>query len=664
MMALTLDPRWNAMRRGIAGIGVCAVDGRGGAAAPGSCRLSLCSCLSPASSGGCGGADSALSEGGHCRECVCGMRGRLPSPKKPWNSLAGVLVGVRVTHAASVLEDRPVALGRLVSRLSEAAYKAEMLRTGKRDRDGEDRRGDAAQLLVVDAGTRVTVRTEGDPASGAAVAPSAMHMKGTIAKVNGNATYIILMEKGEVELSVASERIVALQPRKKLLQSARLVALVNWLRSCVHDPRDVEAIALVLFSRGWRAERMYLLEGVDLLPFVFVSRVELDSVSEKARWERDHDKAMQMLRRERVKDTNFRYALAKYKGTMSCIAGVLVVAYVFTANLRAYRRQQRGHQLRTAIETLSKAARPRKEEGMLAAAAEAFEVRREDEEALVRSVLTQMAPSHSRIVALAGGSGGGRCVPCRRAVRVEGVALVHVDVGGTEDTLRSVVRALGVSNVEVCGDLLGFVEEAMRGATVKASDGVPFLVMRLREGNDLGRVYGEVVSLVSDCQACHIVLAVPMKALTPLNVSSRRLDFYCIPPFSRRQAFAYAEHTLDALDLVCFVEVVGTRSSDVDELCAALRQRGVDPVTYTSLMLARAMRRLQAALGPPGSPARAAIRQLASMPFADGVRDDATGAMSVLGQPDVQEMVLYDPVQHEWRLAQQVYHTAARCILI
>ncbi|CBZ40931.1 uncharacterized protein [Leishmania mexicana MHOM/GT/2001/U1103] len=609
------------MRRGFAGNCLCGFGGRNRAGAAALSRVSLFGCRLPAASGGCGGVVCVLSHGGHWRECEGGTPGPLPSPRKRWDSLEGLLAGVGPTHPASVFDDRPVALGRLVSKLSEASYTVEMLGTAERGCHGGNRRRAAAQLLTVDAGTRVMVRMEKDPSSTAAVAQSAMHMMGTIVKVDGDATYVILMESGEVELSVARERIVALQPPKKLLHSARLVALVGWLRSCVHDPRNVEAIALILFSGGWREERMYLLGGVDLLPLVFVSKVELDSIMEKVQWERDHYRAMRMLRRERMKDRNLRYALAKYKGTMSCIAGVLVVGYVFTTNLRTYRRQLRSHQLQTAIETLSE-------------------------------------------VALAGGSCGGRCVPCRGAVRVEGVPLVHVDVGGTEDTLRSVVEALGVGNAEVCGDLLGCVEEAMRGATVKGSGRLLFLVMRLREGSDLGRVYGEVVSLVSECQACHIILEVPMKALTPSNVSLRRLDCYCVAPFSRGQAFAYTEHAVDALDLVYFVEVVGTRSSDVDELCTAVRQRGADPVAYTSLMLVRAMRRLQAVLGPPGSPARAAIRQLASMPYTDGVRDDAIGAMPVLGQPDVQEMVLYDPLQDEWRFAQPVYHTAARCILI
>ncbi|GET92254.1 tuzin-like protein [Leishmania tarentolae] len=646
-MSLRLVQGRRAMRRYFTGTRACAMGGGGDVAVAALCRPSL-----------------LLSESGHPRQGVCGTFGPLPSRKKSWNSLEGLSIGVLPTHPASVFEDRPVALGRVVKRFSEVAYEVEALFADDKSCAGESRYGDAAQRLTVAIGTRVTLKSEGEAATTAAVGQSALHVRGTIVKVNGNATYIVLKENGEVELSVGRERIAELQPPKKVLHSARLVALVRWLRSCVHDPRDVEAIALILFNLGWRVELMYLLEHADLLSFLFVSKAELNSISEKAQWEREHHKVIRMLRRERVKDRNFRYALAKYKGTMSCIAGILVVGYVFTTNLRAYRRQQRGHQLRTAIETLTKAERPSKEEGLLMAADDDVVVRCEDEEALVRSVLTQMAPSHPRIVALVGLCDGVRCVPCRRAVGVEGVQLVHVDVDGTEDTLRSVVKALGVNNVEVCGDLLSFVEEVMRGATVKGSDRIPFLVMRLREGSDLSKVYGEVVSLVGDCQACHIILEVPMRALTPSNVSLPRLDFYCIPPFSTDRVFAYTEHKLDPLGLVHFVEVVGTRGSDVDELCAALRQRGVDPVTYTNVTLMRAMRRLQAALGPPGSPARAAIQQLASMPFADGVRDYSVGAMSVLEQPDLQEMVLYDPVQDVWRFSQQVFHSAARCILI
>ncbi|KAK7197476.1 tuzin-like protein [Novymonas esmeraldas] len=610
------------------------------------------------------GAGIASSHAGQRSHWTYGTARPQPSTKEPWNSLQGLLIGVRPASPSNVFEDRPVALGRLTAKVSETAYRVKFSLPKRRSNAGVLRRGDAAPPLTLDVGTRVTMSFDDNPASAAAVVQSGMFMKGTIAKVNGNATYTLLMDNDEVELSVAPERIVAREPPKKLFHSAKLLELVGWLRSCVHDPRDVEAVAFILYSRGWRVERLYLLEKVDLAQFVFLSKLERDGISEKAQWERDHHNVIRMLHRERVKDRDFRYALSKYKGAISCISGVLVVTYVFTTNLRAYRRQQRGYQLKTAMETLSKAAQTTKGEGVLATADEAYVVKRTEEEALVRSVLSQMVPSHPRIVAFSGSSGSGKSVLCRNAVRKERVPYVHVDIRGSEDTLRSVVKALGVTNVEVCGDLLDFVEEAMRGATIKGSDRIPFLVMKLREGSNLEQVYREVVSLVSDYQACHVILEVPMNALTPSNVSLPRLDFYYIPPFSREQAFAYTEHMLDALDLVYFVETVGTNSNDLDELYAALRQRGVDPVAYTSLKLMKAMRRLQAALGPPGSPARAAIQQLATMPFADGLHDDTIGDMSVLGQPEMEEFVLYDPVQDEWHFTQQVFHTAARCILI
>lgn len=155
-----------------------------------------------------------------------------------------------------------------------------------------------------------------------------------------------------------------------------------------------------------------------------------------------------------------------------------------------------------------------------------------------------------------------------------------------------------------------------------------------------------------------------MEALTPSNVALPRLDFYYIPPFTRKQAMAYTQHLLDPLDLVYFVETVGTNSNDLDDLFAAVRQRGVDPVAYTSLKLMKAMRRLQAALGPPGSPARSALRQLASMRFADGLPDDTAENLAVFSQPALQEFILYDPVQDQWRFTRQVFHTAARCIIM
>ncbi|KPA82126.1 putative mitochondrial tuzin-like protein [Leptomonas pyrrhocoris] len=588
-----------------------------------------------------------------------------PTTKEPWDSLQGLLIGVRPTRPADVFDDRPVALGRLVAKVSETSYKVKFFKAGPKSNAGVLRKGDDAPPLTLDVGTRVTIGFEDNPISPEAVVHSGMYMKGTIAKVNGNATYTLLMDNDEVELSVAPKRIVAREPATKVFHNAKFLEMVGWLRSCVHDPRDVEATAFILFSRGWRVERLFLLEKVDLAQLRFISPIERDGISEKAQWERDHHNVIRMLHRERVKDRDWRYALGKYKGTISCISGVFVVSYVFTSNLRSYRRQQRGHQLKTAIKTLSTSVAGEASGTSVSAAADkAFVVERREEEALVASVLRQMVPSHPRIVVFTGSSGSGKSVLCRNAVRRLNAPAVHVDIRGAEDTLRSVVKALGVNNIEVCGDLLDFVGEAMRGATPKGSDRIPFLVMKLREGSSLEKVYRESVSLVSDYQACHIILEVPLRSLTVANVALPRLDFFYVPPFSHEQAFAYTQHMLNALDMVYFIETVGTNSNDLDELYAALRQRGVDPVAYTSLKLMKAMRRLRAALEPLSVPIRDAVKQLASMPFADGAHDETIGDLTVLVDPSLREFVVYDPVQDTWRFTQQVFHTAARCIII
>lgn len=587
-----------------------------------------------------------------------------PATKEPWDSLQGLLISVRLARPSNVFADRPIALGRLATKMSETAYKVKFSKVSPRWNAGVLRRGDDAPPLTLDLGTRVTIGFEDQPVSAAAVVQSGMFMKGTIVKVNGNATYTLLMDNDEVELSVSPERVVAREPAKKVFHNAKFLEMVAWLRSCVHDPRDVEAVAFILFSRGWRAERFYLMEKIDLAQMRFISPIERENISEKAQWERDHHNVIRMLHRERVKDRDWRYALGKYKGTISCITGICVVTYVFTANLQAYRRQQRGHQLKTAIRTLSKSVRGEANGTSISALADkAFVVERQEEEALVASVLSQMLPSHPRIVVFTGSSGSGKSVLCRNAVRKLNAPTVHVDIRGSEDTLRSVVKALGVNNIEVCGDLLEFVAEAMRGATPVDSDRIPFLVMKLRDGSSLEKAYRESVSLVSDYQACHIIFEVPLKSLNAMNVALPRLDFYYVPPFSRQQAFAYTEHLLNALDMVYFVETVGTNSNDLDELYAALRQRGVDPVAYTSLKLMKAMRRLRAAIDPLSPPVRAALRQLAAKSFADGVHDETVGDLTVLDDPLLHEFVVYDPVQDTWRFTQHVFHTAARCII-
>ncbi|SYZ65160.1 hypothetical_protein [Leishmania braziliensis MHOM/BR/75/M2904] len=107
-------------------------------------------------------------------------------------------------------------------------------------------------------------------------------------------------------------------------------------------------------------------------------------------------------------------------------------------------------------------------------------------------------------------------------------------------------------------------------------------------------------------------------------------------------------HILDALDLLCFVETVGTDGKDCGYLYAGVHQRGVDVVEHTSLRLVGANHGLVAALGPPGSSTGAALSPMALLLFADGVHDGSVGGMSALSNPGLQEFVLCDAVLGAW----------------
>ncbi|XQJ30502.1 hypothetical protein NXY56_006597 [Leishmania guyanensis] len=168
-----------------------------------------------------------------------------------------------------------------------------------------------------------------------------------------------------------------------------------------------------------------------------------------------------------------------------------------------------------------------------------------------------MLPAPPGTVTLTGSAGSGASVLWRSAVLKEGVPHVCVDVRDTGDTLRSVARALSVGSVEVCGDVLDFVEEACRMARATCGGETPLVVLRLREGSSLQRVNRDVAALAFDRRVCHVVMEVPTEAsLLRLGCPCRGLFVLHIPPFSREQAFAYMGHILDALDLLCFVETV------------------------------------------------------------------------------------------------------------
>lgn len=569
-----------------------------------------------------------------------------PSTKEPWQNLQGLLVSARPARPTTAAEDRPSVIGELIEKVSERAYKVRLKPFHPPPMPTKFAGIPQSASLTLPAGSIVRVFYGSSVEDG-------MSMEGLILKVNGNGTYVMLMENNEIELSVSNESVYKHEGGSKVVTNPKFLELEEWIRSSVADKRDVVAVSLILFKRGWRVEQVYLLEKSDVSGMLFLSKIERELIMEKAKWERDHHGVVRLVRRERVKDRDIRYALAKYKGTLSCIVGICVVSYVFTSNFRAYRKQQRPYQLKLAAKNLTKMHQA-------LASDEYRDIKRDAEEEDIRSALHQLDKSRPRALVITGFSGCGKSTACRRAVQEGNIPSLFVDLRSSEDTLHSVVRSMGIANIGVCGDLLDFTAEVLKKVTTK--DHLPILVVKLREGNDLEKVYKETISLVSDHRACHMIFEVPLESLTSSHLTLSRLDFLVSPIFSRSQAFAYTRHLIDPLDLTYFLDTVGTNTSDLDELYGAVRHRGVDAVAYTSLKLMKSIRRVHTVCNK-NPDLQAALFRLAERPFESGLSEQYAEELSRLHRPLAKELVLYDPVEDRWLFACKVLHTATRCYM-
>eukprot|EP00758_Cryptobia_borreli_P010210 Tbor_TRINITY_DN5551_c0_g1::TRINITY_DN5551_c0_g1_i1::g.12735::m.12735 len=134
--------------------------------------------------------------------------------------------------------------------------------------------------------------------------------------------------------------------------------MLSWVRNAGVDRRsDHESAAIILYHRGWREEKMYLLESSDVSCLLHLNKAVRLSLIEKAEWEREHHRHKRELSKERLKEQEWRYVLTKYSGVFSSIIAILGVLSVFTWNFKNYQKQQRSYQLSSAVETLQKAAR-------------------------------------------------------------------------------------------------------------------------------------------------------------------------------------------------------------------------------------------------------------------------------------------------------------------
>ncbi|KPA82129.1 putative mitochondrial tuzin [Leptomonas pyrrhocoris] len=483
-------------------------------------------------------------------------------------------------------------------------------------------------------------------------------MGGIVVRVNGNGTFAVLLDNNSIDIAVPAQMIALSEGRTKFVNNSQFQDVVEWLRTAgVARRSHQESIACVLFQHGWRVDKLYLLEASDVHCMTFIPKAVRMCVLDKSEWQRDHHRQMRQLLKERIKERDFRYRLTKYSGVVSASMAFLGIAFAFGWNVKNYHTQQRSYQLTLAAKTLTERLNRNLSIGMDTTAKDQQFVSREREENAVRQVLHQLDTAHPRIVVFTGFYGCGKSTVCRNAVVKEHIPAVYVDIRGAEDTLRSVVKALGVNNVDICGDLLDFVAEACQMAKAKNGE-TPLLMLKLREGSSVQRVYNDAVALACDRRLCHLVMEVPLESVTMADVALPRLDFYVIPVFNRAQAFAYTQHSIDPLSLNNFIDVVGTNSNDLDELFAAVHQRRVSASKYTNQKLLKAMRQLQGTCANKPQ-LRAALQQLSAFPYEEG--QNTGGDATTLRNPALEDIVLYDPVKDVWLFRNKLFHTASRC---
>lgn len=562
-----------------------------------------------------------------------------PPPNLPIPDLKGMKINAFLENGPAAYVT-PLASGMITSKISNSLYAVQL--------------EELYLSPVAEVGSRVFVEYGRD-----ANHPGTTH-GGIVVRVNGNGTYCVMLDNDSFDLAASSDMICLSEGRSKFVSNSSYLDVVEWIRTSGVSRRvDQEIIACILFQRGWRLEKLYLLEGVDLHCMTFIPKGMRMCVLDKSEWQRDHHKQMRQLLKERVKERDFRYRLTKYSGVVSASMAFLGIAFAFGWNVKNYRTQQREYQLSLAVKTLDqcrKAARFSTREIDSGPEKPSY-ISRDREEHAVRQILRELDTAHPRIVVITGFSGCGKTSLCRAALEKECTPAIYVDIRGNEDTLRGVLKALGVQNVDVCGDLLDFVAEACEVSNRKHGC-TPLLYLKLREGSNLKRVYNEAVALACDRRLCHLFIEVPIESLTMSNTTLPRLDFYMVPQFTPSQAYAYTQHTIDSLSLHHFIETVGANTNDLDELFAAVHQRRVKPSAYTNQKIIKAMRHIQATVSrrPELS---SAIRRLAAFPVDEGQHSASTDAESFR---DLGEIVLYDPVKDAWLFRSKLLHTAASCI--
>jgi len=533
---------------------------------------------------------------------------------------------VRVGMPVSAFVDNPsmsnpIASGRVTAKIADNVFAVTMTDV-------------AASSPVIEVGSRVVVQNSDATSAG-----------GLVAKVHGNGTFAVLRDDDVFLHSVTRERLSVVEGTTKFVNSEPHAQIVKWIRDAgVARKADAHSAASILFRRGWRADKLYLLESEDVHCLHHLNKSVRMGILEAADAERDKARYERESKKEAMKEMEWRYFIFKYSTVVGAMGATLGALSVFTWNLKNWRKAQRPAQVQTAVSTwLRPVTLPQQR------------ISRHTDEQRLCTTFRSLDTSHPRIVILAGNVGTGKTMLTKTAAFANKMPTVFVELRGSDmkDPIRAIAKALGAWNFDVCGDLFTFVED-VADEIIRRRRVVPLIVLKLHD-DDTGHVYNDAVTLACDRRVAHMVIEVSSEVAKRSLMRLPRTELFHISEFSAEEAREYVGKRVDPIALEEFMEVIGTNSSDLDEFIAATTHRNVDPFDFIASKLQRTIADVRSL----PTEVQSALRDAASSAYEVGLQTPTTGVDEAVHG----ELLFYQPSVDSWLFRRRSLYEACRAAL-
>lgn len=508
--------------------------------------------------------------------------------------------------------ENPIATGKITAKLSATTFAVTMENV-------------SAVSPVIEVGSRVVVSAENSSAGG------------LVAKVHPNGTFSILRDDDAFLQNVSRTQLSVVEP-STAIASTDYAGVVNWIRDAgVARKADAQSAATILFRRGWRQPKLYLLESADVHCLHHLNKSVRMGILESADAERDKARYERDLRKEQLKEEDWRYFVFKYSSVVGALTASFGAISVFTWNWKNWKKAQRPAQVASAAATWCEPQR--------------YQTVRKRDEARMGRILGDLDIRHPRLLIIASVENAGKALLQATCTTLR-IPLVTVELRGNEraDPIRSLVKALGASNLDVCGDLFTFVEE-VAGIVATRTGKVPVVLLKFNEGTP-GHVYDDAVTLACERRVCHVLIDASHEEARRALLRLPRTEIFQVNDLSSDEAKSYVGKRVDPLILEEALESVGTNTGDLDELVAACRLGPWSCESFVANKLQHCL--VQVKSQPPE--VLEALKAVSAVPYEIGLSSAVAGLEDAIQK----ELLYYHADKDAWVFRSKAMHEAAQ----